>query len=88
MPLLFNWIDSGKTPQLPLEEIRALGFKLVLFPVSLLFAATRAMNELLDVLKQGKTPTAFTEHSLTFSQFTDIIGLPDIQELERHYGVS
>ncbi|GAC1433547.1 MAG: isocitrate lyase/PEP mutase family protein [Ktedonobacteraceae bacterium] len=88
VPLLFNWADGGKTPLLSLEEIRTLGFKLVIFPVSLLFVATRAMNELLDILKQGKTPTAFAEHSLTFSQFTDQIGLPDIQELERHYGVS
>ena len=88
VPLLFNWADSGKTPPLSLEEIHALGFKLVIFPVSLLFAATRVMNELLEVFKQGKTPTAFSERSLTFSQFTDEIGLPDIQELERHYGVS
>ena len=88
VPLLYNWIDGGKTPTLSLEEIEALGFKLVLFPVSMLFAATRAMNELLEVLKQGKTPTAFSEHSLSFSQFTDAIGLPDIQELEHRYGVS
>ncbi len=88
IPLLFNWIDGGKTPLLSLEEIHTLGFKLVIFPVSLVFAATRAMTELLEVFKQGKTPTAFSEHSLTFSQFTDQIGLPDIQELERHYGVS
>src|SRR5437773_11911830 len=32
VPLLFNWAESGKTPPLPLEEIRALGFKLVIFP--------------------------------------------------------
>ncbi len=88
IPLLYNWIDGGKTPQLSLDEIRALGFKLVLFPVSMLFVATRAMNELLDVLKEGKTPKDFSEHALTFSQFTDTIGLPDIQELERRYGVS
>src|SRR5881392_443142 len=36
VPLLFNWAESGKTPLLPLNEIRALGFKLVIFPVSLL----------------------------------------------------
>lgn len=88
VPLLFNWADSGKTPPLSLEEIHALGFKLVIFPVSLLFAATRAMNELLEVFKQGRTPTSFAQHSVTFAQFTDQIGLPNIQELERRYGVS
>ena len=87
VPLLYNWAESGKTPLLSLEEIHALGFKLVIFPVSLLFAATHALLSLLEVLKQGQTPTAFVELMVTFSHFTDQIGLPDIQALERRYGV-
>ncbi|HZU67035.1 MAG TPA: isocitrate lyase/PEP mutase family protein [Ktedonobacteraceae bacterium] len=88
VPLLFNWAESGKTPPLPLPEIRALGYKLVIFPVSLLFAATYAMSELLEVLKRGEVPTVMSDRMLTFSQFTDTIGLPAIQELERRYGVN
>lgn len=87
VPLLFNWAESGKTPPLPLEEIRALHFKLVIFPVSLLFAATHAMLQLLELLRQGQTPTAFASQMVTFKQFTDQIGLPEIQALERLYGV-
>jgi len=87
-PLLFNWAESGKTPLLTLNEIQTLGYKLVIFPVSMLFAATYAMLSLLDVLKQGQTPTPFAEHMVTFSQFTDQIGLPEIQALERRYGVN
>ena len=88
VPLLFNWAESGKTPPLPLEEIRTLGFKLVIFPVSLLFAATYSMLGLLEVLKQGQTPASFASQTVTFSQFTDHIGLPDIQALEKRYGVN
>jgi len=87
VPLLYNWAESGKTPLLSLEDIHALGFQLVIFPVSVLFAATQALLGLLEVLKQGQTPLAFAEHMVTFSQFTDQIGLPDIQALERRYGV-
>jgi len=87
VPLLYNWAESGKTPLLSLEDIAALGFKLVIFPVSLLFAATHALLDLLKVLKQGQTPTAYAERMVSFSQFTDEIGLPDIQALERRYGV-
>ncbi len=87
VPLLYNWAESGKTPLLSLEEIHTLGFKLVIFPVSMLFAATQALLGLLEVLKQGQTPTAFAERMVTFSQFTAQIGLPDIQALERRYGV-
>ena len=88
VPLLYNWAESGKTPLLSLEEIHALGFKLVIFPVSLLFAATQTLLSLLEVLKQGQTPTVFAEHTISFSQFTDQVGLPDIQSLERRYGVN
>lgn len=87
MPLLYNWAESGKTPLLPLSEIQELGFKLVIFPVSLLFAATQSMLRLLEVLKQGQTPTALADEMVTFSQFTNHIGLPDIQVLEQRYGV-
>jgi 2-methylisocitrate lyase-like PEP mutase family enzyme len=87
VPLLFNWAESGKTPLLALDEIGALGFKIVIFPVSLLFASTYATLRLLDRLKQGATPASAAESQVTFSQFTDQIGLPDIQAFERRYGV-
>ncbi len=87
MPLLFNWAESGKTPLLSLSDIQTLGFTLVIFPVSLLFAATHAMLALLELLKTGETPTAYGERMVTFSQFTTQLGLPDIQALERRYGV-
>ncbi len=87
VPLLFNWAESGKTPLLSLDEIRTLGFKLVIFPVSMLFAATHAMLQLLEVFKQGQTSAPFAGQMVTFAQFTDHIGLPEIQALERRYGV-
>src|SRR2546422_161988 len=62
VPLLYNWAESGKTPLLSLEEIHALGFKLVIFPCSLLFTVAHAMLGLLDLLKQGQIPTANAEH--------------------------
>jgi len=88
VPLLFNWAESSKTPFLSLDEVQSLGFKLVLFPVSLLFAATQAMLGLLEILKRGETSIPFHSHMVTFAQFTDLIGLPEIRELERRYGVN
>jgi 2-methylisocitrate lyase-like PEP mutase family enzyme len=88
VPLLFNWAESGKTPPLSLTEIRILGFKLIIFPVSLLFAATYSMLQLLEVLKQGGTSTPFASHMVSFAQFTNLIGLPEIQALESRYGVT
>jgi 2,3-dimethylmalate lyase len=88
VPLLFNWAESGKTPPLSLTEIRILGFKLIIFPVSLLFAATYSMLQLLEVLKQGETSMPLASHMVNFAQFTNLIGLPEIQALESRYGVT
>lgn len=88
VPLVFNWVESGKTPLLSLDEIHYLGFKLVLFSVSLLFAATHNVLALLELLKQGRTSKDFAEQMVTFSQFTEHVGLPAIQSLERRYGLA
>ncbi|HVB61567.1 MAG TPA: isocitrate lyase/PEP mutase family protein [Ktedonobacteraceae bacterium] len=87
IPLLFNWADTAKTPPLPLAQIHDLGYKLVIFPVSLLFAATHSMLQLLEVFKQGQIPTEYADRMVNFAQFTQQIGLPDIQTLERRYGI-
>ena len=87
IPLLFNWADTAKTPPLPLAQIHDLGYKLVIFPVSLLFAATHSMLQLLEVFKQGQMPTEYADRMVNFAQFTQQIGLPEIQTLERRYGV-
>lgn len=84
-PLLYNWVEQGKSPMLSLDEIRQLGFKLVIFPVSLLFAATHAMLDMLDLFRRGETSTPAAERLVTFRQFTDQIGLPAIQQLEQRY---
>lgn len=88
VPLLFNWAESGKTPALPLNDIRELGFKLVIFPVSLLFAATQTMLKILERFQKGETSTSFGSQMVTFPEFTTLIGLPQVQTLEKKYGVN
>jgi len=87
IPLVFNWVESSKTPLLSLDELHRLGFKLVLFSVSLLFAATYNVLLLLELLKQGQTSASFASQMVTFSQFTEHVGLPEIEALERRYGL-
>ncbi|MGA3081538.1 MAG: isocitrate lyase/PEP mutase family protein [Terracidiphilus sp.] len=49
-PLLYNQIAGGKSPQLSIGQLRALGFRLVQYSTPLLFAAQQAMIEALDSL--------------------------------------
>ena len=77
VPLVFNWVDGGKTPQLPLERIRELGYALVIYPVTTLFAAARAVADVLDRLGEHEVPS--------FDAFTDMIGLPEMRALEARF---
>jgi 2-methylisocitrate lyase-like PEP mutase family enzyme len=85
-PLLFNWAEGGKTPPLPLERLRDLGFSLIIFPVSLLLSATRAMRLAAARIRESGTPLPLLPELPTFREFTDFIGLPEVQALERRFG--
>ncbi|HKN94015.1 MAG TPA: isocitrate lyase/PEP mutase family protein, partial [Thermoleophilaceae bacterium] len=51
VPLLFNWAEGGKTPAVSREFLRELGFRIVIFPIGTLLAATAAMRSLLAQIK-------------------------------------
>jgi 2-methylisocitrate lyase-like PEP mutase family enzyme len=85
-PLVFNWAEGGRTPPLPLDRIADLGFSLVLFPIGTLLAATAGIRSLLAALKADGTPAAALPGVPSFDEFTDLIGLPEIQSLEERFG--
>jgi 2,3-dimethylmalate lyase len=86
VPLLFNWVESGKTPPVPLERLKELGFRLIIFPVSTLLAATRSVREVLARIYTDGSPIQIMEDQLLpLGDFTDFIGMPEIQDLEERF---
>lgn len=85
-PLVFNWAEGGRTPPISLARIAELGFALVLYPIGTLLAATAGMRALLATLRADGTPAAAMSGLPTFDGFTDLIGLPEVQELEQRFG--
>ena len=84
-PLVFNWAEGGRTPPLPLARIAELGFGLVLFPIGTLLAATAGIRTLLATLKADGTPAAALPDLPAFGEFTDLIGLPEVTQLEQRF---
>ncbi|WP_116450246.1 isocitrate lyase/PEP mutase family protein [Blastococcus litoris] len=84
-PLVFNWAEGGKTPPLSLERITELGFSLVIYPIGTLLAATAGIRSLLATLGRDGVPTAALDAVPTFGEFTDLIGLPEVQRLEQRF---
>ncbi len=85
VPLLFNWAEGGKTPPLTYDEIAELGFALIIMPIGTLLAATAAMRSFLELLKTDGTPADFVDKLMEFGEFTDLIGLPEITDLEKRF---
>jgi 2-methylisocitrate lyase-like PEP mutase family enzyme len=86
-PLLFNWAEGGKTPPVGLADLSQMGFKLIIFPISLLLAATQAMQAAAAAIRTDGTPINLVPTLPSFQQFTDFIGLPEVKAVERRYGV-
>jgi len=88
VPLLFNWADSGKSPLLPLERLAELGYRLIIYPVSTLFAATKAMMGVVEEIRRSGTTHAYQDRMMQFADFNRFIGLPEIQQIEQEYSAT
>ncbi|MCX7135397.1 MAG: isocitrate lyase/PEP mutase family protein [Proteobacteria bacterium] len=78
VPLLYNMASSGKTPDLPADELGKLGFRIAIYPNWVILAAIPAMQNMLAELKRTGSVAHMRDKVATFKQFTEIAGLPDI----------
>ena len=85
VPLLFNWAEGGKTPPIPHDRLRELGFAIVIFPLTVLLTATTAVRRALAEVKASGTPGGILEEMVGFDAFVDFIGLGEFHELERRF---
>ncbi|HTP23586.1 MAG TPA: oxaloacetate decarboxylase [Solirubrobacteraceae bacterium] len=85
VPLLFNYAEGGKTPPVSHDFLRELGFKLVIFPLTILLAATAAIRSALRRVKADGTPIQLVGSMLPFGDFLEFIGLAEIRELEQRF---
>jgi carboxyvinyl-carboxyphosphonate phosphorylmutase len=85
IPLLFNWAEGGKTPPVPIERLKELGYRIVIFPISTLLTAAKAVQAVLAEIKAAGTPMRIFSDRTSFRDFTEMIGLPEIQELEKRF---
>jgi carboxyvinyl-carboxyphosphonate phosphorylmutase len=87
-PLLFNWLEGGKSPAVAHDRLRELGYRLIICPLSTLLAATAAVGELLARMRAAGTPAAIAADLPAFADFTSVIGLPDIERLEARFAAA
>ena len=77
VPLIANMTEFGKTPYLSLNEFEALGYRGVLFPVTMLRAAVHAIDTLLSELKSRGTQRDCLNRIHTRQQMYDLLRYQD-----------
>jgi methylisocitrate lyase len=84
-PLLANMTEFGKSPILDRAELSALGYRLVLYPVTTFRAALRAAGETLaDIAAKGHQRER-VPHMLTRAELYDLLGYSGYEERDRQF---
>jgi 2-methylisocitrate lyase-like PEP mutase family enzyme len=82
---LFNMSASGKTPCLSADELGALGYRLMILPNFTALVAIKAMREALKEIQSSGTVAGVLDRCASFHDFTNLGGLPDLQDVERRF---
>ena len=82
-PKMANLIEGGKTPIPGLSQLEAIGYKIAVFPLTLLNASIHAMREALRSLKAGERPATVMD----FEQLKQAVGFPAYYAEEARYKV-
>lgn len=85
IPLLFNWAEGGKTPPVAYDRLRELGYRIVIFPISVLLTAIASVRLALTEIRAAGTPIPIMARLPSFAEFLDFIGMPEIGELEDRF---
>lgn len=85
LPLLANMVEGGRTPVLSQQELETIGYKLAIFPVTALLAATQAMKAVYDSFKKTGSSAGLSTPLMPFVDLTALMGFEEIWEFEKRY---
>ena len=84
-PLLANMTEFGKTPHISKEDFEQMGYKLVLFPVSIMRAMLKAGELLLDELKNKGTMVDYLDNMMTRKELYRLLDYDAYHAIEAEY---
>lgn len=83
VPLLANMLEGGRTPILRPAELEALGFRIVIYGISLLMRITHTMRETLADIASGEL--RLSGSGVGFEDYKRIVDLPAWSRIEDRY---
>jgi len=83
--LVSHMFSRGKTPLCTVAELEGFGYKIVLWVTDALWAAAKAVKEVLETLRDEGTTARVHNRLMGFEEYFDLVGLPKHQRLEARY---
>lgn len=84
-PLVANMIERGVTPLMGPEELRDLGFQLIVWPLGPLYASAKALKDVYTALRTKGTTQEILDRLVSFDEFNGIVGLEEKYALDARY---
>jgi 2,3-dimethylmalate lyase len=81
LPLLYNFVEHGKSPLLPVAELQRLGFKMVIFPGSIMLAVLPLVHEILGAIERYGTTEALLGRMTNVVELFETMGLSEMLAL-------
>jgi 2-methylisocitrate lyase-like PEP mutase family enzyme len=85
LPLLYNFVEHGKSPLLPVPELAALGFKMVIFPGSIMLSVCALAQRVLREIHQCGTTARFLDDMQSVQEFFDMMDLQELLALDARW---
>ena len=84
-PLLANMVEGGKTPVKTADDLKNLGYNIVIFPGGAVRAATFQLQEYYAGLLKNGSNAEFSKRMHDFDSLNAVIGTPELLSLGKKY---
>ena len=85
IPLLANMVEGGKTPVKTANDLKSLGFNIVIFPGGAVRAATFQLQEYYAGLLENGSNSEFSKRMHNFDSLNAVIGTPELISIGKKY---
>ena len=85
IPLLANMVEGGKTPVKNANDLKSLGFNIVIFPGGAVRAATFQLQEYYAGLLKNGSNSEFSKKMHNFDSLNSVIGTPELLKIGKKY---
>ena len=85
VPLLYNFVEHGKSPLIPAPQLEALGFKIVIFPGSIMLSVCTLAQRVLREIRQHGTTANLLDEIVSVVDLFNVVGLQDTLALDARW---